>query len=563
MDSAAPHKHAMDTYLQKELDAHGEFCNSMEPVLTDIVEKMVKAGNDGRPTAVVVQEKVGELMAALPGMQSTLHSKMTELLAAETSGLWDTYDKDKSGDLSPAEMEGLLRDYLKAMGKNVGAFADAALAPSTDLMLRLLGRFFQTMKNENPDDETLRQIEGAVMDSTKQQLQAQMSPMRPIMIRGIELVMADIDDNIQAFSNGMIEEMDKNHDGKVTRGEFEAHFASAMAAIMSPEAKIRELMGAPARQQDGGGGASAAAWPAPRTQDGSARTDSGPSATRPARQVSSVDEAEAEPTIAADEEEEPLLIPDIRPKATTWADLESVFCKTRLHEPPTPDTPAKRRGIFIMWQVTTFVTLLLLTGLVLATYFLKDEPTRHEIDKGGNPRTNMHYRGDGFAAERMAPLIEYPGAIYRSYPAVGAFGCRDACDKDARCVSWVVGACQAHKDAHQAGVCYLKGEAPPRKRCYFFAWDVTTGRCSIKTSSSGRKPDGRFISGSAEWSCDSSSLDDGWNYEGANLLVGVPSSTALECCKRCQQWNSQAASAQPLVPFHNECSSFGGISAQR
>ena len=40
----------------------------------------------------------------------------------------------------------------------------------------------------------------------------------------------------------MIEEMDKNHDGKVSKAEFEAHFVGALDKILSPDQKMVEIM---------------------------------------------------------------------------------------------------------------------------------------------------------------------------------------------------------------------------------------------------------------------------------------------------------------------------------
>jgi len=214
------------------------------------------------------------------------------------------------------------------------------------------------------------------------------------------------------------------------------------------------------------------------------------------------------------------------------------------------------------------VTLIVGVSVALLCVFTK-EPTWSQLDKGGNPRTNTHLRKAAYGDERMAPLMEFPGHIYRSLPGVGAFACRDACDKDVRCESWVVGACQVHEDGMQEGVCYLKDQLATSsafKKCYFFGWDVVSGRCAMKTSSARREPDTRFISGSAEWACNGASLDHGWNYKGTDIIANGMSDlhapTALECCKHCQRWNEQPTAVAPLLPEHNRCSAFGGISAR-
>jgi len=99
------------------------------------------------------------------------------------------------------------------------------------------------MKNSYPDNEQLHRAASMSLDAIKQQMEAQTQQLKPIVLQATTEVIADIDADVSSLAKAMIEEMDKNHDEKVSKREFEEYFSEALAHVMSLDAKIMKLMG--------------------------------------------------------------------------------------------------------------------------------------------------------------------------------------------------------------------------------------------------------------------------------------------------------------------------------
>jgi len=228
LDSMAPHKSAMDKYFEDGLTAAPEMLKRLDigNLMKDLMADPSKMEDPAAMAefAKSVQEKAAKVS--------------NEFQHDNIEALWDEYDKDKNEDMTLPEVEQLMTDSLSLTSKNI----EVVMTKQIDLMLEnivvpmKLG-VTAMVKKENPqmnDTDISAQVSAMLPDdeTLKASIKTQLDAAMPTLLEAVRKSMVEVEADKENLAKAMIEEMDKNHDGKVSKKEFMEHFTLAMAHIV-------------------------------------------------------------------------------------------------------------------------------------------------------------------------------------------------------------------------------------------------------------------------------------------------------------------------------------------
>lgn len=241
LDSMATHKSAMDEYLEKGVTTMDENIKevNLEKVMKDLVE---------HPEMLTDPEA---MQAFQKKMSDQCAESMKGKMVNEVAGLWDEYDKDKNGSLSKEECTKLLGDAVIWYSKNLDAVLDKTLDVMKDqavapAMMVAKVQIKNLMKAQFPDcsDEELEKKCEEIMPK-EEDVRAQMEMMFAMAMPKIKTAVSscyeDMSNNKDDLASKMIEEMDVNHDGTVSKEEFKEHFIAAMSHIVDLGQMLKKM----------------------------------------------------------------------------------------------------------------------------------------------------------------------------------------------------------------------------------------------------------------------------------------------------------------------------------
>jgi len=147
--------------------------------------------------------------------------------------LWEEYDRDKNGVLQPQELEKLLQDLWFLERKNLSVTTKAIMEQSMQFGLETA---LNSAKAQGANAEELKEVEMSMGMMT-----ALMDMQMPLMEAASLKMMEQREANLASDVQQMLAAMDVNHDGVVTRDEFESKFLEAYQKI-SEEMKMPQGM---------------------------------------------------------------------------------------------------------------------------------------------------------------------------------------------------------------------------------------------------------------------------------------------------------------------------------
>jgi len=240
LDSSAAHSGAMDKYIEDGLAAAPEILDKLDVFLRDAIEHQEAA----KP---LVSDEFSKMLS-----EKSL-AIANELQRESIEALWVEYDADGSGDLSLEQVTKLLSDCIAITGKNCEVIMDRKL----DLVLKKGVEAAMALAKTSKKDQ-MRAQNPEVSDNDVEAAFAKQFPpgwmMRSVkvelnckrvkLLKALSQCLGEMEGDKENLAKKLIEEMDENKDGKVTRDEFTSHFTSAMAHVLNMEtllAKVSDL----------------------------------------------------------------------------------------------------------------------------------------------------------------------------------------------------------------------------------------------------------------------------------------------------------------------------------
>lgn len=141
--------------------------------------------------------------------------------------LWDQFDVDGNGVLTPSECSRLVTAYIKALVPRASEICRGSIELGVELSVVLYEK-----RVTNP---AARQAARAHADKQINTLHAKIAPL----VTETFQQMAREDASVIAAE--LLVSLDKDKDGKVTRGEFEEVFMEAMQQVLGPERMMKKL----------------------------------------------------------------------------------------------------------------------------------------------------------------------------------------------------------------------------------------------------------------------------------------------------------------------------------
>lgn len=154
-------------------------------------------------------------------------SYMLEAQRKHISPLWDEFDTDGNRVLDPSECQTLVASYLRTL-----------VAKSSDMVLETIKLSFwlsTVIFERRVTDEEARDKMRAHAERQIRVLHAKLAPVVKEMMEKMA------SEDPAALSDELLQALDLNHDGKVTREEFEQHFLEAMQKLLGPEALMEKV----------------------------------------------------------------------------------------------------------------------------------------------------------------------------------------------------------------------------------------------------------------------------------------------------------------------------------
>jgi len=237
LDSTREYKSSMDKFFETNLDAQEEFIKTLD-IEAMIREAMGAAGVDGQ----IDMDKLQRFQNSVASQSvAFLQDRQRENITA----LWEEYDADQSGDLSPAEIVKLLEDHLVVQKKNIASTIDSSLevameqgiGPATamaKMQCETKARdMFPEATETELEDHVAEMLAGFPSDDQlRAQMAKAMTSLKPKFLETVLRSFEQIQSNMDEVCECMMKEMDVNHDGRIDRHEFEEHILEAMMHIV-------------------------------------------------------------------------------------------------------------------------------------------------------------------------------------------------------------------------------------------------------------------------------------------------------------------------------------------
>lgn len=146
-------------------------------------------------------------------MRSALHQKL--------GSIFDSYDRNHSGDMDEPELRQVLEDYLTESKRSMQRLADTLFAPDGELRKILLASAIAEGKSQAEAEQSLTGHIEALKVTFNEKARQQMERMEAVRLKS------------QEFAKQLLADLDRNADGHVSRGEFMNSFQDKVEAIVA------------------------------------------------------------------------------------------------------------------------------------------------------------------------------------------------------------------------------------------------------------------------------------------------------------------------------------------
>lgn len=181
------------------------------------------------PRAIV--QASGDSPEEMAQLKEDLKQKAKDyVLAAQKKNirpLWDQFDKDGNGVLSPLECRDLVAAYLKSLVPKSDEIVKGSIEIGIELSVALIEKRVK-------DPKVMEQIRA----HSKKQAEVIVKQVAP---RVKEMLQKTAAEDPGPIADELLETLDLNKDGQVTRDEFEERFAEAMHHVLGPERMVEKV----------------------------------------------------------------------------------------------------------------------------------------------------------------------------------------------------------------------------------------------------------------------------------------------------------------------------------
>lgn len=169
-------------------------------------------------------EEIAELRAQLKA-----HAKQYVIEAQRRNicPLWDQFDRDGNGVLEPCECTALVAAYLHAMARKASDIIRGSIELGIELSLIIS---LKQVKNEDTREQ--------MRTHARLQIEAIHANVAPLVQQLLDK-MANEDPH--TIAGELLQSLDFDKDGKVTRNEFETRFVESMQYVLGPEGLMDKL----------------------------------------------------------------------------------------------------------------------------------------------------------------------------------------------------------------------------------------------------------------------------------------------------------------------------------
>lgn len=215
-------------------------CSRHAAVLEDYMDGLVcdlddfKAAVHPEDIAAAAGDSPEELEALKKQLAEKAKQFMLDTQRKNTSPLWDAFDRDQDGALSLSECSQLVKAYLKAFGPKAGEAVRGAI----ELGVELSAVLFEKRVSDSIARRKFR-------EQAARQVEAVHAKVAPLVRETLQRIAAE---DPEVIASELLADLDANHDGKVTREEFEERFHEAMQQVLGPERLMDKLQRVPNRR---------------------------------------------------------------------------------------------------------------------------------------------------------------------------------------------------------------------------------------------------------------------------------------------------------------------------
>jgi len=221
LDSASQKKKA--ARMRTALKVCEESISSLDRYMDGLVVDVKGFQDVVSPQAIV--KASGDSPQELEKLKAELKQKAKDyVLEAQRKHirpLWAEFDKDGNGVLDPSECRELVAAYLKSLVPKSDEIVKGTIDIGIELSVAILEKKIK-------DPKVLEQVRA----HSRKQADAICKQVAP---RVKEMLTKTAADDPGPIADELLESLDLNHDGQVTRNEFEERFAEAMHHVLGPE----------------------------------------------------------------------------------------------------------------------------------------------------------------------------------------------------------------------------------------------------------------------------------------------------------------------------------------
>jgi len=206
-------KHAvvLDTYVEGLVCDLEEFREAVDP------ESLVASAGDSPEELASLKQKL-----SLKAKEYVLQAQRKNIRP-----VWDAFDRDKDGELSPQECNRLVSAYLKALAPKIEEVVKGTVELGVELQVMLFEKV-------NKDPEARRKMR----QMAQKQVDAVYPKVAQVARETLERMALEDPDVI---AKDLLEGIDVNGDGKVTQDEFEMHFVEAIQQLLGPDRMVDKM----------------------------------------------------------------------------------------------------------------------------------------------------------------------------------------------------------------------------------------------------------------------------------------------------------------------------------
>lgn len=208
-------------------------CSRHAAVLDDYMDSMICDIEDFREAVhpEVLAAATGDTPEELQALKLRLAERAKQFMydsqRRQLRPVWEAFDKNKDGFLSPKECSQLVAAYLKAMVPK----SDEVVRSAIELGVELSVVMFE---KKVTDPEMRKQMR----EQAKKQVDAVHGKVAPVVKETLERMAKE---DPATISSELLVDLDANHDGRVTQKEFEERFVEVMQQVLGPERMMAKM----------------------------------------------------------------------------------------------------------------------------------------------------------------------------------------------------------------------------------------------------------------------------------------------------------------------------------